>query len=363
MITLGSTLEKKAGAALEALVASAVDRGAQFAVYHEGELVVDLWAGTANYFTDVPVAADTLFPVFSVTKGVTATVIHRLAEAGRLSYDVPLAEIWPEFSQAGKERITLGHALRHLAGLPGLPPGLTFGEMLDWNAACAAIARAKPQWAPGRQFAYHPKTYGWLVGEAARRVDGRSFTRLVQEEIARPLELGTLHVGLPDAVSRRTAFLEESHLGPEPLPEAATLFPREAATVPGHHQLNTPALQSACLPSSNGMMNARAIARHYAALLPGGVDGIELLPPARLAEATAWETHPDPDGQPATWGLGYTRTEILWQGKPLEGFGHGGYGGSMGFAFPEARLAIGYTRNRLGSQSGWTSLIDALSES
>ena len=363
MIVLDSSLNRKnVQAALDGLIASGVDRGAQFAVYFEGELVIDLWAGLANALTGENVEADTLFPVFSVTKGVSATVVHRLVEAGRLSYDLALAEVWPEFSQAGKDRLTLRHAMRHLAGVPALPAELSFAQMLDWDAACAALARSTPQWPPGRQFAYHAKTYGWLVGETARRVDGRSFTRLVQEEVAQPLGVETLHVGLPEPTRWRRAFLEESELGPKEVPDDASLSPLQASTVPGYQQMNSPALQAACLPSSNGMMNARALAKHYAALLPGGVDGVALLPPSRVAEATAWENYRDPAGEPATWGLGYTRVEISWQGRTIEGFGHGGYGGSMGFAFPEARLAIGYTRNRLGPETGWAKLVAALSK-
>jgi CubicO group peptidase (beta-lactamase class C family) len=362
MISLPSPVRvDKVQAALDHLISSGVERGVQFAVYLDGELVIDLCAGVANALTGEAVEEDTLFPVFSVTKGVAATVIHRLVEAGRLSYDLVLADVWPKFAQRGKERLTLHHAMRHLAGLPGLPADLTFAQMLDWDAACAALAKEEPQWTPGRQFAYHAKTYGWLVGETARRVDGRSFTQMLQDEVARPLGIETLHVGLPDPARWRKAFLEESELGPVPIPDDATLAPLQASTVPGYQQMNSPALQAACLPSSNGMMNARALARHYAALLPGGVDGVELLPASRLAEATTWEKYRDPAGEPAIWGLGYTRMEIPWKGRTIEGFGHGGYGGSMGFAFPEARLAIGYTRNRLGPQTGWASLVAALS--
>ena len=352
---------EKVRAALDRLIASGVDRGVQFAVYLEGELVVDLCAGQADPFTKTPVEPETLFPVFSVTKGISSTVIHRLVEAGRLSYDLVLADVWPEFAQAGKEKITLRHALRHLAGLHELPAERTFAGVLDWDTACAALAKARPQWAPREQFAYHPKTFGWLVGETARRVDGRPFTQMVQDEVARPLGVETLHVGLPQPSRWPIAFLEESHLGPEPNPDDAALFPLQASTVPGHHQLNSPAMQAACLPSSNGMMNARALARHYAALLPGGVGGVELLPPSRVAEATAWEHYVNHVGEPTVWGLGYTRTEIPWRGRRIEGFGHPGYGGSAGFAFPEARLAIGYTRNRLGPESGWNALVEALS--
>lgn len=351
--------EKNIRAALKQLIADGVERGVQFTVYREGELVLDVSAGVANPFTQERVTTETLFPVFSVTKGITATVIHRLAERGVLSYEGRISDVWPEFGVRGKKTITLRHALGHTAGLHELPAGLTFARMLDWPSACAALAQAKPKWRPGVQFSYHAKTYGWLVGEVARRVDGRVFTDLVRDEIARPLGLDTLHVGWRNPPSPAVAFLEESHSGPLPVPDFAELAGREAVQVPMTHQMNTPAMQAACLPSTNGLMNARAIARHYAALLPGGVDGVELLPASRLALATTWDPRKDPAGDPACWGLGYAKAEISCQGKKVEGFGHGGYGGSMGCAFPELRLAIGYTRNRLGP-SGWDSLVAAL---
>lgn len=354
------TGQKKIQAVLEEGIAAGRERGVQVAIYRNGRLAAEAWAGVANPFTGEKVEADTLFPVFSVSKGITATVIHRLVDRGILSYDMALAELWPRFGRAGKRKVTLAQALRHTAGLPELPSGLTFEEMLDWSAACAALAETRPKTAPGKHFAYHAKTYGWLVGEVARRATGRSFPDLIRDEVTHPLGLETLVFGLTAPGSRRLAFLEESHLGPLPVPPFAELATREAAGVLMPHQMNTPEMQAACLPSTSGLMNARAIARHYAALLPGGVDGVALLPPARLAAATVWETRPDPAGEPATWGLGYTR--VTMAGQAAEGFGHGGYGGSMGAAFPALGLAIGYTRNRLGPDSGWEDLLRAFLE-
>ena len=55
---------------------------------------------------------------FSTTKGVVATVVHRLADRDLVDYDVPVATYWPEFAAAGKESITLRHLLTHQAGHP-----------------------------------------------------------------------------------------------------------------------------------------------------------------------------------------------------------------------------------------------------
>ncbi len=104
-------------------------------------------------------------------------------------------------------------------------------------------------------------------------------------------------------------------------------------------------------------MNARAIARFYASLLPGGVDGIEGLSPERVALATQWKTFRDPEGTDVVRGLGFQAIDFSWEGEgKVRGFGHGGFGGSMGFACPELQLTVGYTHNLLGS-SHWESLL------
>ena len=69
-------------AALEQAIATHGETGLQVAAYHHGELVVDTWAGVADPQSGTPVDGDTLFTAFSMSKGVTATIIHRLVERG-----------------------------------------------------------------------------------------------------------------------------------------------------------------------------------------------------------------------------------------------------------------------------------------
>jgi len=76
---------------LDDLVASGVERGIQVAAYLDGECVVDAWAGVADPTTGRPVDGETLFTVFSCSKGITATAIHLLAQRGLFDYDDPIA--------------------------------------------------------------------------------------------------------------------------------------------------------------------------------------------------------------------------------------------------------------------------------
>jgi len=327
---------------LDQAVANGQELGIQVTAYVNGTLIVDAWSGTADATRGVPVDGDTLFPVFSTTKGIAATIIHLLVERGLVDYDTRVAQVWPEFAAHGKQSITLRHCMTHMAGLPQVPPGIGWAQLHDWDFMCAAMADLEPLWPPGTRMEYHAVTYGWLLGEVARRVDGRPFAQLVQDEICRPLGIATLFCGVPAELESRVATLE---LRDQEIPQVDDSLPQP---VPGwlwplHEMMNRSDARRSCQPASNGIMNARAIARHYAALLPAGVDGVELLPPERIRQATEWQR--PPGEAPLRMGLGYI---LGGEGSPMGGesaFGHGGYGGSLGFADRASGLAFGLTKN------------------
>src|SRR5262245_45177523 len=177
--------------------------GAAVAITVDGEPVVDLFAGHADPARTRPWLRDTITHVYSVTKGMTALCAHVLLERGALRLDVPVAHYWPEFAQAGKGEISVRWLLSHRAGLQALVQPLPPESLYDWAAMCAALAAAKPCLAPGR-LGYHPVSYGWLVGELVRRVDGRSLGRFFREEIAAPLG-ADFSIGLGPAEEKRAA--------------------------------------------------------------------------------------------------------------------------------------------------------------
>ena len=159
-------------ALLDDLIASDEERGLQVAVYHRGDLVVDAWAGLADAATGTPVTPETLFTVYSVSKGITATALHILAEQGKLAYDDPIAKHWPEFATNGKADILVRHALSHVSGIPQVPPGTTFDDVLDWSGMCERIAALTPLWPAGDNTVL-PRPDLWLdprrPGRARRR--------------------------------------------------------------------------------------------------------------------------------------------------------------------------------------------------
>jgi CubicO group peptidase (beta-lactamase class C family) len=104
--------------------------GGALAIYINGRPVVDVWTGWSDRDSQQPWTADTGAMVFSATKGVATTVIHRLADRGLLSYDEPVAAYWPEFGANNKGEITVRDMLRHRSGLSHLK-GVTKDELLD----------------------------------------------------------------------------------------------------------------------------------------------------------------------------------------------------------------------------------------
>src|SRR6266487_4655960 len=83
--------------------------GAAVSVWQNGKPVVDLYGGFCDARHEKPWTADTLVLVWSATKGIgSACLLHALQEH-KINLDRPLAEFWPEFAQAGKEKITLAH--------------------------------------------------------------------------------------------------------------------------------------------------------------------------------------------------------------------------------------------------------------
>jgi CubicO group peptidase (beta-lactamase class C family) len=335
-------------ALLDDLVASGEERGLQVAVYHRGDLVVDAWAGMADAATDTSVTPDTLFTVYSVSKGITATAIHILAEQGKLAYDDPIAKHWPEFATSGKAGTLVRHALSHLAGVPQLPPGTTGDDVLDWSAMCDRIAALTPLWPPGETLCYHALTYGWILGGLAERADGRPFARIVEEEIAQPLNLNGLYFGVPACELDRVATLEELPVlrdaEPGAIPDVAP--PGSISDA----QMNRPEIRQACLPAYGLCTTARSLARVYASLIGDGVDQVRLLPSDRVRRATTLEVDglDASDGSPSRFALGYgLGGPDSSMGPRPSAFGHGGYGGAYGYADPDFGLAVGLTKNRL----------------
>jgi CubicO group peptidase (beta-lactamase class C family) len=334
--------------------------GAAVAVCLHGRPVVDLWGGWSDLADTRPWARETLVNVFSVGKAFTAVCLLQLCERGILNLDIPLSRIWPEFAANGKDAITLRHVISHRSGLPALRDPLPDGAMLDWGVMTNALARERPWWEPDTAHGYHVNTFGYLLGEVARRATGKSVGTLLQEHVAGPLG-ADVFIGLPECEHPRVAefrWPSGALKGPSDFVESD-----ETALMRWNAYWNPPGLSGAGwvnrrewrlaeIPSTNAHATARGVARVYAALAGGGaVNAVHILSDETL-RAAATEHSYGTDlvlDRPARFGLGFqlTHPERLMGPNP-RAFGHFGAGGSLGFCDPDSGMAFGYVTCDMG---------------
>jgi CubicO group peptidase (beta-lactamase class C family) len=328
--------------------------GASFAATVDGRIVVDLWGGHADRARTRVWERDTIVNVFSTTKAMTALCAHVLVDRGLLDLDAPVARYWPEFAQGGKESIPVRMLLSHTAGLAAIRQPLAVEVLYDWDRYAGIIAAETPWWQPGTANGYHALTFGHLVGELIRRIGGRSVGRFLREEVTGPLG-ADFHIGLAASDDARCAEMiaptiqEGMSLTP---PAAGSLRARVLENPPLRaRHANTVPWRRAEIPAANGHGNARAVARVLAALACGGtLDGVRLLRAESLARAIAVQAY-DRDlvlGFKIKWGLGFMLVgpELPLSPNP-RAFGHGGWGGSLGFADLDAGVSWAYVMNKM----------------
>jgi len=217
------------------------------------------------------------------------------------------------------------------------------------------------------------------VSGLARAVTGKGMRELFQEELANPLGIEGLHLGRPPVdsptVAAQTLFPKNSI--PTPIfdfvaPKIAGLsFSGLLGAIyfPGITSLLQDDMQflDAEMPAANGVVTARALAKVYAAIANGGViDGTHFLSP-ELVQGLKGKTDISLDinlGIPFSYHRGFQSSPIPGL---LEGYGHIGLGGTIGWADPATGSSFGYVHNRLltlmlfdmGSFAGLAPLLSA----
>jgi CubicO group peptidase (beta-lactamase class C family) len=318
------------------------ESGASLAVVHRGRLVVDLVGGWRDAHRSVPWTPDTVVAVYSVSKPFAAAGLVMLVDRGLVGLDDAVHTYWPEFPDDGT---TVRHVLTHTAGRPAFDRPRPKEAYADWHLLCADLAAAAPLWTPGTTAAEHALTYGHLVGELVRRVDGRTPGRFFAEEIARPWSLEAGFGVPPGAEVADLAYGDpdwpETSLGP-----SGSLRRRALANPAGCRDLdvlNGPLWRATEVPAVNLHATARGIARFYAGLLAGGIlDGHRVMRPETVAEMVRVQ-HSGPDlllGNDVEWTLGM-------QVDPDGTWGMGGIGGSVGYADPTLDYALAYATRHL----------------
>jgi len=329
-----------------------LDVGASLAVTLNGEFVIDLWGGYTSEAKKEPWEKDTIVMVHSTTKIITSLCTLILVDRGELDLNAPVSKYWPEFGQAGKEKILVRHIFSHSAGLPAFDDfddALPLKFQCDWNQVVERLARQKPWWEPGTASGYHSLTFGFLLGELVRRISGVSIGSFFRTEIADKIG-ADFHIGLPEECHNRVA---EQFWGEkiEMERELDSIGSRIAA----QHQkdpsiFTTREYRMAEIPSANGHGNARSVARVGSILAMGGeLDGIRFLSKNTLEMALEEQIYVTDHyfGVPVRFGLGFGLSGKEWPLPNPSSLHWGGTGGSYCLMDLDTRSCFAYAMNRM----------------
>ena len=350
--------------AFEAWAAEDPTYGAQVAIAHRGELVVDLSCGTMT--------SDSLLPVFSSSKGATAVVIALLVQRGQLDLDARVSSYWPEFAAAGKGEVTVRQLLSHQAGLHGVDGGYTYDELCAHTPLAERLAAQRPYWRPGAAFLYHALTIGTLADELVRRVDGRPVRQVLADEVTTPRGIDVF-LGLPESEDHRSldvllpsqeeilAFLSSMPAAPGPDQLSSQASPVGGA-VALLQQVNVESFRRAGPPAAGGLASARGLAQLYACLTHE-VNGPRLLSDDTIAQMTQVQVAGTElgTGYEARFGVMFQAPcPPRWAFGSFRAFGHDGAGGSLGANDPSYELSFGYTVQRAPLPDGAERKPDAI---
>lgn len=336
--------------------------GAAISVWQDGKAIVDLSGGYRDARRQHPWTEDTLVLIWSATKGLgSACVLHALQER-KIDIEQRVAEIWPEFAQAGKEQVTLAQLLSHQAGLCALDRQV---DVLDYEAVIRALEEQKPLWPPGTAHGYHARTFGFLSDELVRRLAGKTLSEYWRNIFAQPLAL-EVWIGLPESKNHRVATMYAAKAGKpaEPYrPSGSDKFYVDLATpgtfarkvftsphgLPAVSAMNDPANRAKPIVSFGGIGTASSLAKFYDMLANGGE-------PFFSPKTMQWMTTTLADGRdqvfqiPTAFSAGFIKNSRDGRrifARSTSSFGHPGAGGSHAFADPENRIAFAYVMNQM----------------
>ncbi|HIK71881.1 MAG TPA: class A beta-lactamase-related serine hydrolase [Gammaproteobacteria bacterium] len=329
---------------------SGKEKGSSYAVYKDGEAIIDIWSGYSDADETKPWERNNLATVWSTTKGVAAITCALAVERGLLDYSEKVSYYWPEFSVNGKEDITVEMLLSHQAGICGAQTD-EVNDYYDQELMASKLANMKPIWEPGTASGYHSMTFGWLTTELIKRVTGKTLGVYFREEIGNDRDID-FYIGLPESEENRVAEMipfskEENNQNENAEPNDA-----QKASGSGPNLLkpqNTRAWRAAEIPSANGQGSAYGLAKLYSLIVPSD-PSLKILKDSTVDAMTRSriEGRDMVLGVVTRWGAGFimNKHKVIY-GPVEESFGHSGFGGSCAFGDPKNKLGISYVMNKM----------------
>jgi CubicO group peptidase (beta-lactamase class C family) len=326
--------------------------GAAAAVWHRGTVVAERYVGEAR--AGVPVTADTLFGLASVSKPFTAAAVIASAENGDLALDAPLSVFVPEFGsmdsvyqaeaipqlESLRDEVTIQQLLCHISGLPEnigirhlrMSDQPTLDEMLD------VMTNLPLKSAPGERLLYSNVGYGLLALAVERAAEPTFFETLRQKVIA-PFNVRGVVFQPTESERERVAHTADAAGAGTPSESYNSRYWQDQA-IPWGGYYGTPVAvveyASAFLPGHERGLRLEAIRRmrkDQTGGVPGGVE----------SAGVHWEH--------GAWGFGWevkNDKRHHWTGTrtSVQTFCHWGQAGTLVWADPHRELALAVFGNR-----------------
>jgi CubicO group peptidase (beta-lactamase class C family) len=204
--------------------------GLAAAVVDGDRIVAEGVAGVRQVGTDDRITLDDRFMIGSCTKRMTAAMICRLIDAGKLAFDTALADALPEIPMRDDYRqVTVAQLLTFTGGIqPYTRPSPEETPILFELKGSVAeqrerfvehVLQEEPVAKPGTERRYSNASYAVAAFVASQRT-GRSWEALMQEEVFKPLHLTKAGFGRPRSQERpnepRRHIKEDQGYRPEP---------------------------------------------------------------------------------------------------------------------------------------------------
>ena len=342
-------------AGVENLYRSGIHPAISFCLRRQGKVVLKRAIGHArgNGPDDTPntekilVTPDTPLCLFSVSKAVTAMLIHLLDERGQIHLMDPVGHYIPEFVASGKENITIHHILSHRGGIPIPPRNIDPEIIFNHDEIVQLLCKAKPVSPGGRRTAYHAITGGFILGEIVRRVTGKDIREFMRESVQNPLGFHYFNYGVPEKDTNRVAINYYTGI---PLMFPLTTITRRAIGASWEEVVrisNDLRFLKVIIPSANLFSTADEVSRFFQLLLnKGELDGMRIFNPLTVHHAIMEVGKPEIDRTvmiPMRYGAG-----MILGNKPIGmygpftqyAYGHIGFSNIFCWADPERDIVV-----------------------
>lgn len=192
--------------------------GLSIVIMRNGKVVLAKGYGLADVENVVPATPETVYPIGSLSKQLTAAAIMKLVEQGRVNLNDAVVKHLPEFHDT-TQPLLIRHLMRQTSGLreyedlPAIAAIHKRGKMqpaqLELLPIVHLMGSQSRHFAPGEWWSYCNSNY-LLLAALIEKLTGKTYGDFMHEAFFEPLRLDSFHVcGLPESAGRAIGYLAE----------------------------------------------------------------------------------------------------------------------------------------------------------